>query len=313
MASTEQGKLLEGKVAVVTGAGRGIGKEIALLMAKHGAKVVVNDLGCTTDGSGAASGPAAEVVKEIKKDGGIAVPNYDDVSKFQGGENIINTALDNFGRIDILVNNAGILRDRMVFNMSEEEWDIVINVVLKGAFNCTKFACTQFRQQNWGRIINMSSGASLGNLGQANYSAAKNGLVGLTRTVARDMGKYNVTCNAIFPGADTRINMSPELQAAIERKAKEGIAVPVDPESRKKGRDPKDIAPVVVYLCTEQAANINGQTLGVTTGKISLYSIPSEICILHKDGSWIVEELTNLMPSTIASGLINPAKIKPSE
>ncbi|MBM3150540.1 MAG: SDR family NAD(P)-dependent oxidoreductase, partial [Chloroflexi bacterium] len=196
-------KRLAGKVAVVTGSGRGIGRAEALALAAEGAKVIVNDLGSASDGSGTSHSPADEVVAEIKKLGSDAVANYDSVATPEGGENIIKTAIDKFGRLDILVNNAGILRDRMVFNMSEEEWDLVMKVHLYGTFHCTKPACVIFRQQRSGRIINTSSIAGLGNMGQANYSAAKEGIVGFTRTVARDMGKYGVTCNAIRPNAGT--------------------------------------------------------------------------------------------------------------
>jgi len=183
------GERLKDKVAVITGAGRGLGRAHALALAAEGAKVVVNDLGGAVDGKGASHAPADEVVAEIKRMGGEAVAN-----------------------------NAGVLRDRMVFNMSEEEWDIVIKVHLYGHFNCTRHACSIFRQQRSGRIINTSSTAGLGNMGQANYSAAKEGIVGLTRTVARDMGIYGVTCNAIRPIAATRLTVTPELKAAWERR-----------------------------------------------------------------------------------------------
>ena len=209
------GDYLKDKVAVVTGSGRGIGRGIAILMAQEGAKVVVNDLGGATDGSGGDKSPADEVVNEIKAKGGEAVANYDSVASSEGGENIIKSALDSFGQLDILVNNAGILRDRMIFNMSDEEWDAVLKVHLYGTFYCARAACRVFRNQKSGRIINFSSSSGLGNLGQVNYSAAKEAIVGFTRTVARDMGKYGVTCNAIRPGAATRMTVTPELKAAM--------------------------------------------------------------------------------------------------
>ena len=190
---------LAGKVAIVTGGGRGIGRGEALLLAEEGAAVVVNDLGGNPDGTGHDGGPADEVVAEIKAKGGRAVASYDNVAEMAGGENMVKIALDTFGRLDIVVNNAGILRDRMVFNMSEEEWDLVVDVHLKGHFTTTKAAGVIFRQQRSGRIINTSSTSGLGSMGQANYSAAKEGIVGLTRTVARDLGRYGVTCNAIRP------------------------------------------------------------------------------------------------------------------
>src|SRR5579885_1890263 len=200
------GNRLAGKVAIVTGAGRGIGRAEALLLAQEGAAVVVNDLGGNTDGTGHDGGPADQVVAEIKAAGGRAVANYANVAEMAGGESMVKTALDTFGRLDILVNNAGILRDRMVFNMSEDEWDDVVDVHLKGHFTTIKAAGVIFRQQRSGRIINTSSTSGLGNMGQANYSAAKEGIVGFTRTVARDLGRYGVRVNAIRPRAiDTRL------------------------------------------------------------------------------------------------------------
>ena len=176
---------LDNKVAVITGSGRGIGRGMALLFAREGAKVVVNDPGVNTDGSGHDNGPADQVAAEIKAAGGSAVANYDSVATVDGGEAIVKAALDAFGRIDILVNNAGILRDRMIFNMTEEEWDAVIAVHLKGHYNCTKPASIIMRQQRYGRIINMSSTSGIiGNPGQANYGAAKSGIAGFTRVVA---------------------------------------------------------------------------------------------------------------------------------
>lgn len=294
--------LLDGKVAVVTGAGRGLGRAEALALASEGAKVVINDLGGATDGTGSGSTPADEVVAEIKKMGGQAVANYDSVSTWKGGENIIKTAIDKFGKIDILVNNAGILRDRMVFNMSEEEWDIIQKVHLYGHFYCTRAAAPLFRQQRSGRIINTSSEAGLGNMGQANYSAAKEGIVGFTRTVALDMAKYGVTCNCIRPRAATRLTLSPELKAAMEKKAAEsggGISLA---EGELKKMAPEHIAPMVAYLATDAAANINGRTFFVGGGQIGLYSEPAIINSIFKDGFWTVKELVDLMPKSLTQG-----------
>jgi len=287
---------LEGKVAVVTGAGRGIGRGHALALAAHGAKVVVNDLGGAVDGTGASRTPADEVVEEIKKAGGTAVANYDSVATPEGAENIIKTALDNFGRIDILVNNAGILRDRMVFNMTPEEWDAVIKVHLYGTFYCTKFASIQMRQQRFGRIINTSSQAGLGNMGQANYSAAKEGIVGFTRTVARDLGRYGVTCNAIRPRAGTRMTLTPELRAAWERMGRGDLIAELE------ALRPEDIAPLVVYLASDEADHINGCTFLVYRGYVGIYSEPQVTQALIKDGSWTPEELAELMPKTLTKG-----------
>lgn len=299
-------KRLEGQVAVITGAGRGLGRAEALAFAEEGVKVVVNDLGGAGDGTGAAQSPADEVVAEIKKMGGDAVANYDSVSTAEGGENIIKTAIDKFGRLDILVNNAGILRDRIIFNMSEEEWDPVLKVHLYGHFYCTKPACIIFRQQRSGRIINTSSGAGLGNMGQANYSAAKEGIIGFTRTVARDMGKYGVTCNALRPLAATRLTLSPELEAAWEKKGM-GDAV-----KQMKQSVPEMVAPLVVYLCTDAAADVNGYDFAVGGGQIGVYSQPEVTAQIEKAGIWTLDELMDIMPQKITKGLVNPAPPKPA-
>jgi len=301
--------LLDGKVAVVTGAGGGLGKAESLLFASEGAKVVVNDLGGKTDGTGASTTPADVVVAEIKKMGVEAVANYDSVATWEGGERIIKTAIDAFGRIDILVNNAGIARNRMIFNMTEEEWDIVQRVHLYGHFYCTRHACTFFRQQKYGRIINTSSQTGLGNMGQANlgltnYSAAKEGIVGFTRTVALDMAKHGVTCNCIRPMAATRLTITPDMQAAIEKGSNQepgDTGSGLDAEIRRMS--PAHIASLVVYLATDAAANINGKSFMVGGGEIGLYSEPEIVSSIFKDGTWTVQELVNIMPKSITKGL----------
>jgi len=310
------GDRLKGKVAIVTGAGRGIGRGIAILMAAEGAKVVVNDLGGGVDGSGSAKNVADEVVAEIKAAGGEAVANYDSVTTVEGGENIIKTAVDSFGKLDILVNNAGILRDRMIFNMAPEEWDAVMKVHLYGVFNCSKPACVLFRQQRSGRIISMSSTSGLiGNSGQANYGAAKAGIAGFTRVIARDMGRYGVTCNAIAPGAATRMTLSEEVLAARQIRAEKGVtggsAQTQPPSDAPAFRDPDDIAPIVVYLATDAAADVNGQTFGASGGTISLYQNPAPMKSIHKDGRWTMDELDRILPGTLMAGLVNPSPAQP--
>ena len=290
-------KRLAGKVAIVTGAGRGIGRGEALALASEGAKVVVNDLGGGVDGSGASASPAEEVVSEINKLGGEAVASYDSVATQQGGQNIIKTAVDTFGKVDILVNNAGILRDRMLFNMSEEDWDIVLKVHLYGHFHTIRAVSPLFRQQRYGRIVNTASVAGLNatTYGQANYGAAKEGIVGLTRKVARDMGRYGVTCNCIRPNAGTRLTLSDEMKEAR-------------PEAMARFEEmrPEGIAPLVVWLASDEAANVNGRTFFVERGRVGLYSEPVLEKQLVKPGGWTIDELFMFMPGTMTKDLVNP-------
>ncbi len=292
------GNRLQDRVAIVTGAGRGIGRGEALALASEGARVVVNDLGGAADGTGGETSPADEVVSQIADMGGRAVANYDSVARPEGGESIVKTAIDSFGRLDILVNNAGILRDRMVYNMTDEEWDSVIKVHLYGHFCATRAACVLFRQQRWGRIINTSSVAGLyaTTHGQANYGAAKEGIVGLTRKIARDMGRYGVTCNCIRPNAGTRLTLSDEMRKAW----------PQEVIDKLEQYRPEDIAPLVVWLASEEAANVNGRTFYVETGRVALYSEPVMEKQLVKGGAWTIDELFMFMPATLTGELVNP-------
>ena len=310
---------LDGKVAIVTGAGRGIGRGEALLLAAEGARVVVNDLGGSEAGDGTDQSPADEVVAEIAAAGGQAVANYDSVATMEGGQRIVQTALDAFGRLDILINNAGILRDRMVFNMSEEEWDSVVAVHLKGHFTTTKHAAIVFRQQRSGRIVNTSSESGLGNMGQANYAAAKEGIVGLTRTCALDLGRYGVTVNAIRPRAGTRLTLSPELREAMQRArasrqggggdgAETGAEEAV---SQIDALPPEMVAPLVVYLCTDAAANVNGRDFVVGGDEVSLMTIPSKQATIYRDGGWDLASLERVFPRVIGAEVTNPAPPQP--
>jgi len=308
------GERLKGRTAVVTGAGRGIGRGIALLLAEEGANVVVNDPGVDLDGSGQDSSPARQVVAEIKEGGGYAVPAFDSIATSSGGESIIRTALDSFGRLDIVVNVAGILRDRMIFNMTEEEWDEVIAVHLKGHYNTIKPASVLMRQQRYGRIVNFSSISGLaGNVGQANYGAAKAGIAGLTRVVARDLGRYGVTCNAIAPGAATRMTESvPEsarqarARAGVLRAGASNVAAAADGDPLYTA-GPEYVAPMVVWLCTDAAWNINGKVFHVRGGSIALAAEETPIRQLNKNGAWTVEELVSLVPGYLMQDIANPA------
>jgi len=269
---------LDGRVAIVTGAGRGIGRSVARLLASEGASVVVNDLGGDVDGSGASTGPAHDVVAEIAEAGGKAVANGADISVFAAAENLVQTAIEEFGRLDILVNVAGILRDRMVFNMTEQEWDDVIRVHLKGTFNTTRFASAHWRslrdESAQNRIINFTSVSGLhGAPGQPNYAAAKMGIVGLTWSSARALGKYGVTVNAISPGAATRMTDS----------------VPTDRRRTRPEVDewsPDNVAPIVAYLASERSGWITGRIIHSSGYEVSLYSNPEPVVRIVGTGPW---------------------------
>jgi NAD(P)-dependent dehydrogenase (short-subunit alcohol dehydrogenase family) len=289
--------LLDGKVAVVTGAGRGIGRGHALLMAKEGAKVVVNDLGGHWDGTGSHHGPADDVVKEIKDAGGEGAANYNSVTDFNAAKGLIQQAIDEFGDLNIVVNNAGILRDRMCFNMAEEEWDAVIAVHLKGTFNCTRHAAEYWRTQSkagkkvYGRIINTVSDAGLtGNPGQGNYGAAKGGIASFTIITAKELKKYGATVNAICPIARTRLTVEGTkggIGAAMSAKPKEGVFDPMDPEN---------MAPIVTYLASPAASKINGEVIRITGAAVNRMIPWKTGKGISKKERWTPQELVERMP-----------------
>ena len=300
--------LLKDKVAIVTGSGRGVGKGVALQMAAEGAKVVVVDPGVNLDGSGADQSVAQQVVDEIRAAGGEGTACMESVATMEGGEKIVQTAIDAYGKLDIVVTCAGILRDRMVFNMSEQEWDDVIAVHLKGTFSVVKHACILFRQQRSGRVITFSSTSGLyGNSGQANYGAAKDGIAGFTRVVARDMGRYGVTANSIAPSASTRmIGSVPE--EARDLRAARGMTGGNVGELRGQ---PEDIAPFVTWLASDEAAQVNGHIFYVTAGLVSLLNEPEPVRTMHKEGRWTIEEIIRVFPATLGVELHNPAPAPP--
>ena len=298
-------KHLEGKSAVVTGAGRGIGRAVSLELAKHGAKVVVCDLGGSKSGEGADAGPAQQVVAEIKKAGGTAIANGENVTDFAAAERIIKACVDNFGKIDILVNCAGILRDRMSFNMTEQEWDAVIAVHLKGMFNMCRHAGRLMREQKWGRIVSTTSDAWRGAPGQPNYAAAKGGIVSLTYTLAGELGKYNCAVNAIAPIAATRLTMDEEVKARFTRAYESGMMNKEQYDEIMNMPGPEYVAPIVAYLCSEEGGKIfNGKVIGVQGGRVAVYSKPYEIAGLYrnakKEGPWTVDDLIRLAPTLAA-------------
>jgi NAD(P)-dependent dehydrogenase (short-subunit alcohol dehydrogenase family) len=276
---------LDGRVAIVTGAGRGIGRSVALLLASEGASVVVNDLGSALDGSGADRGPAGQVVGEIASSGGKAVASGADVGDHAAAEGLVRTAIEQFGRLDVLVNVAGILRDRMVFNMTEQEWDDVIRVHLRGTFNTTKFAAAHWRslrdESAQNRIINFTSVSGLhGAPGQPNYAAAKMGIVGLTYSSAHSLAKYGVTVNAISPGAATRMTES----------------VPDERRRARPVRDewsPDNVAPVVAYLASERSGWITGRIVHSSGYEIALYNNPEPLIRLIGTGPWDADSLAS--------------------
>ena len=277
---------LDGRVAIVTGAGRGIGRSTAVLLAAEGASVVVNDLGANLDGSGADTSPAQQVVDEITAAGGQAIANGADISDHAAAEELIKAAIAEFGQLDVLVNVAGILRDRMIFNMTEQEWDDVIRVHLKGTFNTSKFASAHWRslrdEHAQNRIINFTSVSGLhGAPGQPNYAAAKMGIVGLTWSCANSLAKYGVTCNAISPGAATRMTDS------VPDDRRRG-GQPSDEDER---RSPDNVAKVVAYLASERSGWLSGRIVHSSGFEVSLYNNAAPVVRLIGEQPWQLEEL----------------------
>ena len=286
---------LSGKVALITGSGRGIGREIALHMAAEEAKVIVNDPGVNLDGSQGSELPAESVVNEIRNSGGIAVPNFGNVSNFSEAQLMIDGAIREFGTLDIVVTCAGILRDRMIFNMTEEEWDAVVDTHLKGTFNILRHASSHFRQQRSGRIITFSSESGLmGNQGQSNYSAAKEGILGLTRTVSQEMNRYGVTCNSIIPRASTRLITS----VPSPNGERTGVTQTWDLETLSAN----SVAPFASYLAGPFAKEITGKIFLVYGNTISLVSEPTPKQTMTKSGHeiWEVDEIHSRISKELA-------------
>ena len=285
--------MVEGKVIVVTGAGGGIGRDIALAMARHGAKVVVNDIGAGLDGEGGSAGPAQQVVEEIRAAGGEAVPNTDSVAEAASAGRIVECAVDSFGRIDAVVNNAGILRDRFFHKMSVDEWDAVIKVHLYGAYFVSRAAATHFKEQNAGALVHMTSTSGLiGNFGQANYAAAKLGIAALSKSIALDMLKFNVRSNCIAPFAWSRMIG----------------AIPTDTDEQRarvdkiKQMTPAKVAPLAVYLASDAAGAVNGQIFSVRNNEISLISQPRPVRSVHRSEGWTPQSIAeHAMPAMRAS------------
>ncbi|WP_395320601.1 SDR family NAD(P)-dependent oxidoreductase [Variovorax sp. UC74_104] len=285
--------MVEGKVVVVTGAGGGIGRDIALAMAAHGAKVVVNDIGAALDGVGGSAGPAQQVVDEIRAAGGLAVPSTDSVADAASAARIVQCAIESFGRIDAVVNNAGILRDRFFHKMSVDEWDSVLKVHLYGAYYVSRAAATHFKEQESGALVHMTSTSGLiGNFGQANYAAAKLGIVALSKSIALDMQKFKVRSNCIAPFAWSRMIG----------------AIPTDTDEQRarvdkiKQMTPAKVAPLAVYLASDAAAAVNGQIFSVRNNEISLISQPRPVRSIHRSEGWTPQSIAeHAMPAMRAS------------
>jgi NAD(P)-dependent dehydrogenase (short-subunit alcohol dehydrogenase family) len=289
--------LLDGRVAIVTGSGRGIGREFALCFAREGAKVVINDVGVSLDGQGTQDDPAAQVCKEIADLGSEAVANYDSVSDFEGAGRIVQTAVDAFGTVDIVVNNAGIVRDKTLLKMDESDFDAVVAVHLKGTFNVTRHAAEIMKAKEYGRIVNITSSAGLrGNFGQTNYGAAKAGIMGMTFVWSMELGRYGITVNAVAPAGATRMTA-----ALYERSGKEPPAE----------ENPALNAPLVAYLASAQAAHVNGQILGRTEYAYTMFQHPKQIAWMGKDGGWTPAEVAARFDSGLGQHLQQVGMVMP--
>jgi len=309
------GERLKDRNAVVTGAGRGIGRAVALALAEEGANIVVCDLGGTMEGSGTDMSPADTVVEECVKLGVKAVPHYGDVSNFSAAEDIVQTCVNTFGRIDILCNIAGILRPKMIFNMSEEEWDRVLAVHLKGTWNLSRHASVVMRPQRYGRIINCTSEAYAGTVGHTNYAAAKGGIVSLTYAIAREMGRYGVTCNAFAPRARTRLSVGDSQDEGLQKRIEAGLITEDRlrgmEETRREGADPDYFAPFIAYLASDAAANINGCVFVTSRATVGIWNHPQIVRQTSRDWEtaekWSIDDLETIVPQELLVDYVNPA------
>ncbi|MCL0043241.1 SDR family NAD(P)-dependent oxidoreductase [Dehalococcoidia bacterium] len=309
------GNRMEGKAAIVTGGGRGIGRAVALLLAEEGASVLVNDTGFEVDGTGSSHQPADSVVAEITAKGGKAVANYDNMATMDGGESAVTQVMDSFGQLDALVTSTAVLRDAMITQMTNDDWTTVLDNTLKAAFTVTKFASVVFRQQRGGRIVTITSDAGLGAVGRVNFAAAGEALLGMNRAVARDLGRYGVTANAVTPLARTRLfpGTPDEYRRLRDMEGPDDIArlIPTSLGTNWEGSgspdDPENAAPIAVWLCTDAAPNVNSYCWGIRGGDIYLYKNPEPSRSIHKWGNFTVNELQDLVPRTIAVGTRNPA------
>lgn len=309
-------KNLEGKAGIVTGAGRGIGRAVALLMAEQGASVIVNDVGAGREGQQDKDDSAEQVVQEIIKGGGKAMVSRDSVADYQAMGRLVRTCAETYGKIDYVVNTAGMLRERMIWNMTEEDFDLVINVHLKGTWNLCTHATKMMRNQRFGRIVNFSSDAFKGSVGQCNYAAAKAGIIGLTRTIAREAGQYGITANAMCPFAATRMTVNDAVIENWKRRVENGLMTQKDYEQRMAMPGPEYIAPMVAYLCTDEAKDVNGQIFHAEKGLYHTYyygEVKRSIYKWDDGGLFNVDELIETMPQSLMHNIPNEAPAKPAK
>ena len=299
-------KRLKGRAAVITGAGRGIGRAIAVCLAAEGALVVVNDYGVTIGGADPSGGPADDVVAEIRAKGGTAVANYGDVSNYESAGKIIDTCVQAFGKIDILGNVAGIARRAATWEVSEEDFWAVVKVHMYGSFNCSRHAAPHMMKQRYGRIVTMSSrGGLLGNFGHPSYGAGKGGMFGLMNCLSRELGPYGITCNTMVPGLT-------ETRQSAKRAAQRAEAfTTMAPEMKRRFAlgvlQPEDVAPVFAYLCSEDAGYINGQLVIAYGPVVSLFGPLTITRTIQKEGHWTLDDLCQTAPGTLGENLVNPS------
>jgi 3-oxoacyl-[acyl-carrier protein] reductase len=310
------GQRLKGKNAVVTGSSRGIGKAIALAMAAEGANVVVNSSGSGPEGPGTDLKPLNDVVDEIKAKGGVAIASCGSVADFTYAGRLIKTCVDNFGTIDILVNCAGIVELSSIIDVPLELWHRVIDVHLNGTFNCCRHACPLMAEQRSGRIMNVSSHAFLGIYRAPGYAAAKGGIISLTWAIAKDMKEYRVTCNALCPGAKTRMSSGQWYEEFIRGLHARGLLTEAQKNYSLNPPDPNLVPPLILYLASDEAANITGQVFTVAGGHVGLFPEPKEVTLIYKNykkyGPWTIDEIAELLPSKLGMNLVDSPPAKPS-
>jgi NAD(P)-dependent dehydrogenase (short-subunit alcohol dehydrogenase family) len=301
---------LVGKAGIVTGAGRGIGRAVALLLAKEGASVIVNDPGAGRGGEITDEQPADAVIEEIAKAGGKAIANYDSVANYASAGRMVRQCAETFGKIDFVVNVAGMLRERMIWNMTEDDFDAVISVHLKGHWNMCHHATKMMRGARFGRIVNFSSDAFKGSIGQCNYAAAKAGIIGLTRSIARECGRYGITANAMYPLAATRMTVNDAVIAGWKRRKDSGLLSQADYDARMAMPGPEYVAPMVAYLCTDAARDVNGQIFHAERSLIHTYYYGEASRSIYKydnGGMFTVNELLHTVPGSLMAGIPNVA------